>query len=148
MLLLLPFAWPYLRRDMARLKEAWKPVLVLGTLGIGAFNTPLYTGLLTTTAVNGLLLQEEKTGWIIALIVGGIAGWLARLVMNRDASIGIFWNIVVVCIGSPIGNAVAGPLLGISGSIQEFSLTGLIIAFVGAVILLGNVNIVQRRNFR
>jgi len=52
------------------------------------------------------------------------------------------------CIGSPIGNAVAGPLLGISGSIQEFSLTGLIIAFVGAVILLGNVNIVQRRNFR
>jgi len=32
--------------------------------------------------------------------------------------------------------------------IQEFSLTGLIIAFVGAVILLGNVNIVQRRNFR
>ena len=94
---------------MARLKEAWKPVLVLGTLGIGAFNTPLYTGLLTTTAVNGLLLQEEKTCWIIALIVGGIAGWLARLVMNRDASIGIFWNIVVVCIGSPIGNAVAGP---------------------------------------
>ena len=74
MLLLLPFAWPYLRRDMARLKEAWKPVLVLGTLGIGAFNTPLYTGLLTTTAVNGLLLQEEKTCWIIALIVGGIAG--------------------------------------------------------------------------
>ena len=54
----------------------------------------------------------------------------------------------LVCIGSPIGNAVAGPLLGISGSIQEFSLTGLIIAFVGAVILLGNVNIVQRRNFR
>ena len=124
MLLLLPIAWPYLRRDMARLKEAWKPVLVLGTLGIGAFNTPLYTGLLTTTAVNGLLLQEEKTCWIIALIVGGIAGWLARLVMNRDASIGIFWNIVVVCIGS------------------------LIITFVGAVILLGNVNIVQRRNFR
>ena len=34
-------------------------------------------------------------GWIIALIVGGIAGWLASLVMNRDASMGIFWNIVV-----------------------------------------------------
>ncbi len=87
-------------------------------------------------------------GWIIALIVGGIAGWLASNVMNRDASMGIFWNIVVGCIGSLIGNAVAGPLLGISGSVQEFSLTGLIIAFVGAVILLGIVNMVQRRNIR
>ena len=87
-------------------------------------------------------------GWIIALIVGGVAGWLASLVMNRDASMGIFWNIVVGCVGSLIGNAVAGPLLGISGSVQEFSLTGLIIAFVGAVILLGIVNMVQRRNIR
>lgn len=87
-------------------------------------------------------------GWIIALIVGGIAGWLASLVMNRDASMGILWNIVVGCVGSLIGNAVAGPLLGISGSVQEFSLTGLIIAFVGAVILLGIVNMVQRKNIR
>jgi uncharacterized membrane protein YeaQ/YmgE (transglycosylase-associated protein family) len=87
-------------------------------------------------------------GWIIALIVGGIAGWLASKVMNRDASMGIFWNIVVGCIGSLIGNAVAGPLLGISGSVQEFSLTGLVIAFVGAVVLLGIVNLVQRKNIR
>lgn len=87
-------------------------------------------------------------GWIIALIVGGIAGWLASKVMNRDASMGIFWNIVVGCVGSLIGNAVAGPLLGISGSVQQFSLTGLIIAFVGAVILLGIVNMVQRKNIR
>lgn len=87
-------------------------------------------------------------GWIIALIVGGIAGWLASKVMNRDASMGIFWNIVVGCVGSLIGNAVAGPLLGISGSVQEFSLTGLIIAFVGAMILLAIVNMVQRKNIR
>ena len=87
-------------------------------------------------------------GWIIALIVGGIAGWLASKVMNRDASMGIFWNIVVGCVGSLIGNAVAGPLLGISGSVQEFSLTGLIIAFVGAVILLAIVNMVQHKNIR
>ncbi len=87
-------------------------------------------------------------GWIIALIVGGIAGWLASLVMNRDASMGVFWNIVVGIIGSLIGNAVAGPLLGISGSVQQFSLTGLIIAFVGAVILLGIVNMVQHRRIR
>lgn len=87
-------------------------------------------------------------GWIIALIVGGVAGWLASLVMNRDASMGIFWNIVVGCVGSVVGNAVAGPLLGLSGSVQEFSITGLIVAVIGAVLLLGVVNLVQRGRVR
>jgi len=87
-------------------------------------------------------------GWIIALIVGGVAGWLASLVMNRDASMGIFWNIVVGCVGSVIGNAIAGPLLGISGSVQEFSLVGLGVAVIGAVVLLGIVNLIQRGRVR
>lgn len=87
-------------------------------------------------------------GWIIALIVGGIAGWLASLVMNRDASMGIFWNIVVGCVGSLIGNALAGPLLGIQGTVQAFSLTGLLIALAGAIILLAIVNLVQRGRVR
>ncbi|MFA7596230.1 MAG: GlsB/YeaQ/YmgE family stress response membrane protein [Novosphingobium sp.] len=87
-------------------------------------------------------------GWIIALVVGGIAGWLASLVMNRDASMGIFWNIVVGCVGSVIGNALAGPLFGIRGSVQEFSLTGLIIAVIGAVVLLAIVNLIQRGRVR
>ncbi|MDY7097362.1 MAG: GlsB/YeaQ/YmgE family stress response membrane protein [Pseudomonadota bacterium] len=87
-------------------------------------------------------------GWIIALIVGGIAGWLASMVMNRDASMGIFWNIVVGCVGSVIGNMVAGPLLGLTGSVQEFSLTGLIVAVIGAVILLGVLNLIQRGRVR
>lgn len=86
-------------------------------------------------------------GWIIAIIVGGIAGWLASLVMNRDASMGIFWNIVVGIIGSVIGNLIAGAF-GIGGSIQEFSLTGLIIAVIGAIVLLGIVNLVQRGRVR
>lgn len=87
-------------------------------------------------------------GWIIALIVGGLAGWLASLAMNRDASMGIFLNIVVGCVGSVIGNALAGPLFGVRGSVQEFSVTGLIIAFIGAVILLAVVNWFQRRRLR
>lgn len=87
-------------------------------------------------------------GWIIALIVGGIAGWLASIVMNRNATMGIFWNIVVGCIGSVLGNALSGPLFGIRGSVQSFSLTGLLIAFVGAVLLLAIVNFVQRRTLR
>lgn len=87
-------------------------------------------------------------GWIIALIVGGIAGWLASLVMNRDASMGIFWNIVVGCVGSVIGNLIAGPLLGLSGSVQEFSITGLVVAVLGAIVLLGVVNLIQRGKVR
>ena len=87
-------------------------------------------------------------GWIIALIVGGVAGWLASLLMNRDASMGVVLNIVVGCVGSVIGNLIAGPLLGISGSVQEFSLTGLVIAVIGAVVLLAIVNLVQRKRIR
>ncbi|MDZ4139312.1 MAG: GlsB/YeaQ/YmgE family stress response membrane protein [Erythrobacter sp.] len=87
-------------------------------------------------------------GWIIAIIVGGVAGWLASLVMNRDASMGIFANIVVGCVGSVIGNLIAGPLLGISGSVQEFSITGLLIAALGAVVLLGIVNLIRRGKVR
>ena len=87
-------------------------------------------------------------GWIIALIVGGIAGWLASLIMKRDASMGILLNIVVGCVGSVIGNLIAGPLLGIGGSVQEFSLTGLLIALLGAVVLLGIFNLIQRGRVR
>lgn len=87
-------------------------------------------------------------GWIIALIVGGVAGWLASLLMNRDASMGVVLNIVVGCVGSVIGNLIAGPLLGISGSVQEFSIRGLIVAVLGAVVLLGIVNLIQRGRVR
>ncbi len=68
--------------------------------------------------------------------------------MSRNSSMGIFWNIVVGCVGSVIGNALSGPLFGVRGSVQEFSVTGLIIAFVGAVVLLGIVNLFQRKRLR
>ena len=56
------------------------------------------------TGLNSSHYRRVDMGWIIALIVGGIAGWLASLVMSRNSSMGIFWNIVVGCIGSLIGN--------------------------------------------
>lgn len=86
-------------------------------------------------------------GWIAALIVGGIAGWLASMVMNRDASMGIFWNIVVGCVGSVVGNLIANQF-GYAGSVQEFSLQGLVIAVIGAVVLLGVANMIQRGRLR
>ncbi|MBN9505278.1 MAG: GlsB/YeaQ/YmgE family stress response membrane protein [Altererythrobacter sp.] len=87
-------------------------------------------------------------GWIIAIIVGGVAGWLASIVMRRDASMGIFWNIIVGIIGALIGNVLAGALFNVNSTIQTFNLTGFIIAIVGAVVLLGIVNLVQRGRVR
>ena len=51
-------------------------------------------------------------------------------------------------IGSIIGNMIAGPLLGISGSVQEYSILGLGVAVLGAVVLLGIVNLIQRGRVR
>ena len=69
------------------------------------------------------------------------------MVMNRDASMGIVMNIIVGCIGSVVGNLIANQF-GYAGSVQEFSLTGLIIALLGAVVLLAIVNLVQRGRVR
>ncbi|GGA11753.1 MAG: GlsB/YeaQ/YmgE family stress response membrane protein [Sphingomonadales bacterium CG12_big_fil_rev_8_21_14_0_65_65_10] len=87
-------------------------------------------------------------GIIIAIIVGGVAGWLASIVMNRDASMGIFWNIIVGIIGAVLGNWLLAPLLGFGGSIQTFDLGAFVIAILGAVILLAIVNLVQRGRVR
>ncbi|MCI0752496.1 DMT family transporter [Teichococcus vastitatis] len=58
LLLLLPFAWPHLRRDAPALFRQWPLMLLLGLLGIAVFSTFVYLGLRSTTAVNGALLQS------------------------------------------------------------------------------------------
>jgi len=79
---------------------------------------------------------------IIFLIVGGIIGWLASIVMRTDAQQGIILNIVVGIIGSFIGGVLFGPTLG------GGSLYGWISAFLGAVILIAIVNLVRRGAMR
>lgn len=66
-LLLLPFAWTPLRRDLPVLRTQWKAVLLLGLLGIGAFNALLYSGLHYTTATNALLLQAAVPALVLVL---------------------------------------------------------------------------------
>lgn len=88
-------------------------------------------------------------GWIIAIIVGGIAGWLASKVMNRDAQMGIFWNVVVGCVGSVLGRFLFGGLIG-GGSLRAdaFDPLTLLTSFIGAVVLLAIVNFIQRGRAR
>lgn len=66
-LILLPFAWRPLRRDWRVILANWKPVLLLGVVGIGAFNAFLYSGLRYTTATNALLLQAGIPALVVLL---------------------------------------------------------------------------------
>jgi drug/metabolite transporter (DMT)-like permease len=67
LLLLLPLAWPHLKRDKAALVKAWPMVVLLGALGVGSFNTLLYSALQHTTAINSLLLQAAQPALILGL---------------------------------------------------------------------------------
>jgi uncharacterized membrane protein YeaQ/YmgE (transglycosylase-associated protein family) len=74
----------------------------------------------------------EDSDMIISLIIGGIVGWLASIVMKTNAQMGLLANVVVGVVGSLLGYMIAG-MLGITaaGAILRF-----LIAFGGAVLLL------------
>ncbi len=84
-------------------------------------------------------------GIILWLIVGGIIGWLASIVMRTDAQQGIFLNIIVGIVGAFIaGLFISGGSINSSG----FDARSLIASFVGAVVLLAVVNLVRRGRVR
>ena len=86
---------------------------------------------------------------IIWLIVGGIVGWLASLIMRTDAQQGLVLNIVVGIVGALLGGFLISPLLGESTINQgNFSVTGLAVSLLGAVILLAIVNLFRRGRVR
>ena len=85
---------------------------------------------------------------VILLVVGGIIGWLASLVMKTDAQQGMILNVVVGIVGAFIGGWLIGPLLG-AGSINDgFSIMSLVVSLIGAIILLAIVNLFRRGRVR
>ena len=84
--------------------------------------------------------------FIMWLIVGGILGWLASIVMKTNAQQGMILNIVVGIVGAFLGGLLLAPLLG-TGTINQsdFSIGSLFVSFLGAVILLAIVNFFRRR---
>jgi uncharacterized membrane protein YeaQ/YmgE (transglycosylase-associated protein family) len=87
--------------------------------------------------------------FIVWLILGGVIGWLASLVMRTDAQQGIFLNIVVGIVGALIGGLLISPLLGAATINQnDFSIAGLVVSFIGAIILLAIVNLIRRGRVR
>ena len=82
-------------------------------------------------------------GIIIWLIVGGVVGWLASLVMRTDAQQGILLNIVVGIVGALIAGLIFG------GSInQAVTVSTFLYSLLGAILLLAVVNLVRRGRVR
>ena len=84
-------------------------------------------------------------GFIVWLIIGGVVGWLASLIMRTDAQQGVLMNIVVGIVGA----VIAGLILG-RGNINEsgLSIETFLWSLLGAVILLAIVNLVRRGSVR
>jgi uncharacterized membrane protein YeaQ/YmgE (transglycosylase-associated protein family) len=88
-------------------------------------------------------------GLIILLVVGGILGWLASIVMRTDGQQGIVLNVVVGIVGAFLAGFLLTPLLGgapiTSGS---FDIRSLLVSLLGAIVLLAIVNLLRRGTVR
>lgn len=86
---------------------------------------------------------------IIWLVVGGLIGWVASLIMKTDASQGIVLNVIVGIVGAAIGGFLISPLIGAPTINQDaFSLPALLVSLLGAIILLAIVNMFRRGRVR
>lgn len=88
-------------------------------------------------------------GIIILIIVGGVLGWLASLVMRTDGQQGLLLNIVVGIVGAFLAGVIINPLIG-GGNIMagDYSFSSLFVSFLGAVVLLAIVNFFRRGSTR
>jgi uncharacterized membrane protein YeaQ/YmgE (transglycosylase-associated protein family) len=87
--------------------------------------------------------------FIVWLIVGGLIGWVASMIMRTNAQQGVILNIVVGIVGAFLGGFLLAPMLG-TGTINsnDFSIAGLGVSLLGAVILLAIVNLFRRGTTR
>jgi uncharacterized membrane protein YeaQ/YmgE (transglycosylase-associated protein family) len=87
--------------------------------------------------------------FILWIIVGGIIGWVASIIMHTNAQQGLVLNIIVGIIGALVAGFLLTPLLGI-GTINQsdFSLPSLLVSLLGAIILLAIVNLFRSGTVR
>ena len=87
--------------------------------------------------------------FVIWLIVGGIVGWVASIIMHTNGQQGLLLNIIVGIVGAFVAGLVLTPLLGIATINQNnFSLPGLLVSLVGAIILLAVVSLFRGNGLR
>lgn len=83
--------------------------------------------------------------FIIWIIIGGILGWVASMIMRTDEQQGMILNVVVGIVGALLGGWLLAPLFG-TGTINQndFSIGSLLVSLLGAVILLAIVNLFRK----
>lgn len=87
--------------------------------------------------------------FIIWLVIGGLIGWVASMIMKTDAQQGVILNVVVGIVGAFLGGWLISPLVGVPTINQNaFSLPAMLVSLVGAIILLAIVNLVRRGTTR
>jgi len=93
-------------------------------------------------------LMEENTMGIIAwIILGGLAGWVASMIMKNNPSMGVSANIIVGIIGAFIGGFIMN-LLGARADVTGFNIESFLVALLGSIILLAIINLVRRGSIR
>ncbi len=87
--------------------------------------------------------------FIIWLVIGGLIGWVASMIMRTNDQQGMLLNVIVGIVGAFLGGFLLAPLFG-TGTINQndFSLSGLLVSLLGAVILLAIVNMFRRGSVR
>jgi uncharacterized membrane protein YeaQ/YmgE (transglycosylase-associated protein family) len=86
---------------------------------------------------------------IIWLVVGGLIGWVASMIMRTDGQQGVILNVVVGIVGAMLGGWFISPLVGV-GTINQgaFSIGALGVSLLGAIVLLAIVNLFRRGSAR
>ncbi len=87
--------------------------------------------------------------FLLWLIVGGLVGWLASILMRTNGQQGLFLNIIVGVVGSFLAGYFLSPLFGVSTINQgDYSIPAILISIGGAAILLAVINLVSRGRVR
>ncbi|HET9822748.1 MAG TPA: GlsB/YeaQ/YmgE family stress response membrane protein [Burkholderiaceae bacterium] len=85
---------------------------------------------------------------ILWLIVGGVIGWLASILMKTNGQQGMVLNVIVGVVGAMLAGWFLSPLVGVGTINQNFSIGALLVSIVGASILLAIVNLAMRGRVR
>ena len=87
-------------------------------------------------------------GIVVWLIVGGVCGWLASIIMRTDARQGLLLNIVVGIVGAVLAGFLISPLVGVGTINQGLSLGTFLVSLGGAIVLLAIVNLFRKGSVR
>lgn len=87
--------------------------------------------------------------FIVWIVVGGLLGWIASMIMRTDNQQGTLLNIIVGIVGAVVAGWLISPLVGVSTINQgDFSIAAIAVSLLGAVVLLGVVNLLRRGTAR